>query len=102
MMFAAIALALLAPVTAPAQDHSSGRVERILKSGDGKTAETAYQVKSVAEEYQVIRALGLAPQEQALILKDDKAYDLMTVVDPKTGNKVELWFDISSFFGKGF
>ncbi|MCW3849307.1 DUF4919 domain-containing protein [Sphingomonas sp. LB-2] len=102
MILAAIALMLLTPVTAPAQQNSSGRVAKILKTGDGKSAETAYVVKSVAEEYMVIRELGLQPEMQSLIMKDNKPYDLMTVVDPKTGNKVEIWFDISSFFGKDF
>lgn len=106
-MLAAFALLLIAPATAlvgvPAQDQaSSGRVAKILKSGDGKTKETAYQVKDVGEEYQVIRALGFQPQGQALVVEGKKAWDLMTVVDPKTGEKIEIWFDISSFFGKEF
>lgn len=108
MILAAIALLFAAPVTAPvvapAQDQaSSGRVAKILKSGDGKTQDTAYHVKNVGEEYQVIRALGLRPAQQALIINDKgTAFDLMTVVDPKSGEKVEIWFDISSFFGKEF
>jgi len=106
MILAALALLFAAPVAAPvwapAQQVSSGRIAKILKTGDGKTQETAYQVKSVGEEYQVIRSLGLQPKEQALIINGKKSYDLMTVIDPKTGEKIEIWFDISSFFGKEF
>lgn len=99
MFLAPLALLLLAPgATAPPQD--AARIEAILKTGDGKSQDTAYKVRNVGEEYALIRALGLRPGEQALLVKDDKAWDLMTVIDPKTGKKVEIYFDISSFFGK--
>ncbi|MEZ0243443.1 MAG: DUF4919 domain-containing protein [Sphingomonas sp.] len=102
---------LLAPavmVVAPAAqaqevEQTSGRIAKIMKSGDGKSAETAYKVKSIGEEYQVMQALGYPrPEMQSLVFEKDKPYDVLTTTDPKTGEKVEVWFDISSFFGKGF
>jgi len=88
----------LVPIVEP-----SGRVAKIFKTGDGRTKATAYKVKSVGEEYQILRTFGLVPGIQGLITDNDgKAYDMLTAKNPKTGETVELWFDISSFFGKGF
>jgi hypothetical protein len=101
MILAALALLLLTPA-ATAAPQDSTRIDEILASGDGKTEETAYKVRGVNEEYLVIRSLGFRPREQALLTKDGKAWDLMTVTDPKTHKKIEIYFDISSFFGKEF
>ena len=80
-----------------------GRVAKILKTGDGMTAATAYKVKSIGEEYQILRTFGLVPDVQSLVTENDgRAFDMLTAKNPKTGETVKLWFDISSFFGKGF
>jgi len=50
-----------------AQVHSKwgrGLVESILRSGDGKSPETAFEVISVAEEYAVLSAFGLRATSQ--------------------------------------
>jgi hypothetical protein len=43
-----------------------GLLESILRTGDGKTEETAWVVISVAEEYSVLNALGLRRETQSL------------------------------------
>lgn len=50
-------------------------INKILKSGDGKTIQTAYIVNSVDEEYDVLRHLNLKPISQKLYLKDGNFYD---------------------------
>ena len=52
-------------------------VESVLKSGDGKTAETPWVVMSVAEEYSVMRAVGMRPKRQSLLL--DAGIDAIVV-----------------------
>jgi len=77
-------------------------VDGILAGGDGKTQATAWTVIHTGEEYTVMELLGLEVKDQALIMGDNgKPYDLFTVTD-ETGKEFGVFFDISSFFGKGF
>ena len=99
ILFAALLLAV--PTNVVAKDKSD-RIEKLVASTDGATKATAYKVKSVGEEYEILRALHLQSDEQALIMGDDgHPYDRLTVTG-EDGTKRELWFDIKSFFGKEF
>ena len=67
-----------------------------MKGGDGRTRATAYRVKSVDEEYEILRLFGLRPASQSLIIgNDQKPYDMLDATNPKSGDHFELWFDIS-------
>ena len=107
---AAAAFALAWPASASEDRNSSQgrsamkvspRLAAILASGDGRTRETAFKVDSIREEYEVMGHFGLRLESQSLVVHD-KPYDLLQTVKVSTGETVELWFDISSFFGKGF
>ena len=74
-------------------------IAKALKSGDGLSQATAYKVSSVAQEYEILRYLGLQPRVQSLII-GKKPYDVIRAVDPVTGKEREVWFDISKFFGR--
>ena len=39
--------------------------------------------------------LGLEPKDQALVQTDGKLYDLFTVISEKTGERAEIFFDVS-------
>ena len=78
------------------------RIAALIASASGATAERAISVRNVPEEYEILGALGLCVQMQALIVQGGKHYDLLTAIDPRTGATRELWFDISSFFGHEF
>jgi hypothetical protein len=71
-----------------------GLLDSITRSGDGKTPETAFQVIEVHEEYVLLRFMGLMPSKQSLLEKDGHSYDEMEVVNPKTQEKVTLYFNI--------
>ena len=71
-----------------------GLIDSILNSGDGKSAATAWQVVEVHEEYVVLRFLGLMPSKQSLSHKDGHSYDVMETVNPKSNEKVTLYFNI--------
>jgi hypothetical protein len=88
------------PPCAPAPAPASGRIARLLASADGASAATAYRVRSVREEYQILAALGLCPGSQGLTTVGRRTYDVLTALDPRTGAERELWFDISAFFGR--
>ncbi|QDZ07756.1 hypothetical protein FPZ24_09865 [Sphingomonas panacisoli] len=68
----------------------------------GESRETAYKVKSVAEEYAIMRKLGLRVDMQSLVEEKGHPYDVLEGVDPNTGAKHTVWFDIKSFYGKEF
>ncbi|KZE83797.1 hypothetical protein [Myroides marinus] len=77
--------------------------EKTVKE-QGLTVETAIKVNSVTEEYQYLKKHYPNSQflGQALINSDrDKYYDKLTF-KTKEGETKSLYFDITSFFGKGF
>ncbi len=71
-----------------------GLIQAIFQTGDGKTAETAWQVLTVHEEYVVLGVLGLQPGSQSLVHKGKHSYDVLEPTDPKTHEKVTLYFNI--------
>jgi hypothetical protein len=86
----------------PSSAPPSRRIAQLLASATGASAATAYRVRNIGEEYQILDALGLCPQMQALTMPNNHPYDVLTGVDPRTGESRDLWFDIASFFGHEF
>jgi hypothetical protein len=74
-------------------------IDALLHSGDGKTQETAYRVLRIQEEYFIMDQLGFKVGGQALIAGKTKVFDMLFGEDPKTKQRVERYFDITSFFG---
>jgi hypothetical protein len=68
-------------------------MESVLKSGDGRTPESAYTVISTDEEYAFLGVLGLKMKTQSLIKVKNSSYDLLEVVD-KEGNGMKIYFNI--------
>ncbi|WP_343696258.1 hypothetical protein [Flavobacterium sp.] len=68
---------------------------------DGSSIKNAIKVKSVSEEYQIVRKLcpGCQINGQALLSEGNKHYDLLKATNEK-GEEVNYYFDINSFFGK--
>jgi hypothetical protein len=66
-----------------------GLIDTILKSGDGKTPETAYVTMSTTEEYAVLSRLGLEPKRQALT---GGMRDVIDAVD-ESGHHVSVYFN---------
>jgi hypothetical protein len=66
---------------------------RSIRTGDGKTPETAFTVITVHEEYSLIGVLGLRRQQQAVIANAGHNYDVLDVID-KDGVGQTLYFQI--------
>jgi hypothetical protein len=65
------------------------------------TPKTAFSVISVREEYMVVNYLGYkAAGSQVLAREEGKTFDKLTVEDPATKKKFDLYFNIDRFFGK--
>lgn len=77
-----------------------GLLDSIRNSGDGRSAEKAFVVISVDEEYALLSFMGLRPTEQSLINTGGHSYDKLTAVDPKTNEKLDLFFNIDRPFNQ--
>ena len=73
-------------------------IKSITDSGDGKRPETAFVVISTDEEYALFNFLGVEPSAQELIEDKGHNYDKMTVLDPKSKQKITYYFDIDKPF----
>lgn len=101
MKLALIALVLAASQAPAASDVAPvpSEIAAIMAQADGTTQETAYKVPGVPDEYAVLKALGLKPGLQSLLILDGKPYDVIEAEAPD-GTTRKVWFDISSFFGR--
>jgi len=86
------------------QSITSALIRSIMNTGDGNTKETAFEVAGTQEEHIVLAVLGLPPfGNQSLISGKPHSFDVIEVEDPKTGNKVSVYFNIDAFYPmKGF
>ena len=96
----ALALALLCLLPALGACALPPDAPTVLASASGTGPDDAYVVYSVAQEYEVLRLLGLQSRSQALHQINGHPYDVITAVNPQTGEEREVWFDISRFFGR--
>jgi hypothetical protein len=76
-----------------------GLVESILATGDGRSPETAYPVFFIEEEYDVLKHERLRKERQDLIEMEGRHFDLISAQDA-SGNKVDVWFDITEYYGR--
>lgn len=72
------------------RDVGAGLIASI-QTGDGLSADSAFTPISVAEEYAVMRALGVRVTDQALIQQGGHAYDMLTAVN-RQDQKVTYYF----------
>jgi hypothetical protein len=78
---------------------AEGLIKSILNSGDGKSQEKAMTVISTGEEYLILKVYGLMPGSQSLLEANGHHYDRLDAVNPKTNEKVTLYFNIDRPYG---
>jgi uncharacterized protein DUF4919 len=71
-----------------------GLFSSVLKSGDGKSPETAFVVVAVDEEYSVLETASLTPVKQARVNHGGSAFDRFEVKSPDSDQTVTLYFNI--------
>jgi hypothetical protein len=80
-------------------DVTAALIHSILSTGDGKTQKTAFEVIGIPEEYIVMQVLGLPGfGSQALLSDKGHSFDRLEETDPKSGEKVVVFFNIDAFF----
>ena len=77
-----------------------GLVNSVLKSGDGKTPQTAFSVIFINEEYKVLAALGLAPVKQSLVNEAGSSFDRLEAKSKTTGETVTLYFNVDRMLAR--
>jgi hypothetical protein len=78
---------------------AKGLIKSILDSGDGKTQKTGYVVINTAEEYALLEWLGIHADSQSLIAGGKVGPPCDIIHGTKNGQPVELYFDISKYYG---
>ncbi len=73
-------------------------LDSIQNGGDGKTAQTAFMVMSVDEEYTLLRFLGYQMQSQGLDKSEGHTFDVLTVTNPKNQETSKLYFNIDKIW----
>jgi hypothetical protein len=103
-LLAEIALGRLSRKDEAAQHHAFllAWLRSVTGDRDGLTPATAWNAAAVEEEYFALMLMGRKVDGQSLVNGKDGVFDLMHTTDRKSGTKGEIWFDISSFFGKEF
>jgi len=71
-----------------------GLIDSILRSGDGKSEESAFVVIQISEEYSILRLLELRPSSQALIHAQGHSYDRFEAKSSDAGQQVVVFFNI--------
>jgi len=78
---------------------AGGFISSIMKSGDGKTRETAYEVLSTHEEYVILKVFGLFLEKQSLLEEGGHRYDVMETRNPETNEKRTIYFNVDKPYG---
>jgi hypothetical protein len=78
---------------------AAGLVNAILKSGDGKSPQTAMVVLATAEEYIILSVMALRPGSQSLQMKGGHFYDVLNAVSTESNQSVTLYFNIDKPYG---
>ncbi len=71
-----------------------GLIGSIIKSGNGDSPKTAFEVICVREEYIILDILGYKTLKQSLIEKNGHKYDAMEVEEIKTKKKTTIYFNV--------
>ena len=77
-----------------------GLLGSVLKSGDGKSPQTAFVVIGIDEEYKMINLLRLVRGTQSLVTVDGRSFDRMDVKTRDTGQAMTLYFNIDHLQAK--
>ena len=73
-------------------------LDSIQNGGDGKTAQTAFMVINVDEEYTLLRFLGYQMQSQELDKTEGHTFDVLIVTNPKKQETRKLYFNIDKIW----
>lgn len=87
---------------APHKPFLYALVDSILKNGDGKTPETAFQIIDIKEEYFLMRSVLRVQmrQKRPTLQKNGHVYDVFEITDPQSGAESVLYFNVDRIFAR--
>lgn len=87
---------------APHKEFLFSLVRSILNTGDGTSPETAFQIIDIKEEYFLMQSVLRVgkPVKQPLLQKDGHIYDVFDVMNPQTGAKQTIYFNVDRIFAR--
>ena len=71
-----------------------GLITSILAKGDGNSAETAYSIVTIEEEYAVMRALGFAVWAQEYVHKGEHTFEVLSGTDDRNKRTAKVYFNV--------
>jgi len=82
------------------QEHAIalGLGRSVMKSGDGKSEDTAFVVVTQNEEGFALAMLGRHETMQSLVTGKNHSYDLLDAKDDTTGDVISVYFQIDAIF----
>ncbi len=78
---------------------AQGLIDSIIHAGDGQTAQTAWTVYRVKEEYEVLKAKHARFISQSRISADNRNFDLLDA-ERDGGEKLHVYFDITELLAE--
>lgn len=73
---------------------AKGLIDAIMRSGDGRSFESAFVVISIPEEYLILRLMGFQSQGQRLIQQEGHWFDVLTAQHPQSEGTFDIHFNI--------
>lgn len=78
-----------------------GLFDSLIHSGNGRAADTAFEVVTMSEETLVLTLLGIEEAKQSLVENGGRQFDVIVGKDEKTGEEKTVWFNVDAlFFGQ--
>ena len=71
-----------------------GLINSILAKGDGTTAESAYTVVTIEEEYAVMKALGYTAWAQTFVRQNEHTYDVVSGTNDRSKSSAKFYFNV--------
>jgi hypothetical protein len=78
---------------------AQGLIDSIIHAGDGQSAQSAWTVYRVKEEYEVLKAKNARFISQSRISVGDRSYDLLDA-ERSDGEKLHIYFDITELLAE--
>ncbi|MEI9953326.1 MAG: DUF4919 domain-containing protein [Pseudomonadota bacterium] len=78
---------------------AQGLVDSIIHAGDGQSAQSAWTVYRVKEEYEVLKAKHARFTSQSRVSQGDRTFDLLDA-ERDDGEKLHLYFDVTELLAE--
>jgi cytochrome c peroxidase len=78
---------------------AQGLIDSIIHAGDGQSAQTAWTVYRVKEEYEVLKAKHARFVSQSRVSVGDRSYDLLDA-EREDGEKLHVYFDVTELMAE--